>query len=117
LADHRGADWALSQKPGTRTGYLRPLRLYCSADSLTFLPEYGSADERQVIPLTTATVDSIDQIVHEVQRRVQLWGPAPAAGIWKPQLNIRILPGGENRARDLERLLHNSGLTLERSQP
>jgi hypothetical protein len=49
-----------------------------------------------------------------VWTHIERWGIAVAGGYWKPVLRVRIEPGAEPRFHELESLLRDSGLVIER---
>jgi hypothetical protein len=41
------------------------------------------------------------------------WGIAGRGMYWKPVLKVQVIPGGENRFKDLQTLLEDSGLDVQ----
>ncbi len=116
LADTRGRDWALKQKPQRTTPVRRSIRVTVGKDRLTILPEGASntpiAGTCKVIPFHGDTVLSLDAFVREVRDEIDAWGMAGNGLYWRPVILLNVDPQGQQRAGDLERLLRNSGLEL-----
>jgi hypothetical protein len=45
---------------------------------------------------------------------VQQWGAALPGGRWQPVLEVEVLPGGEVRFEQLQRMLQGSGVKVIR---
>jgi hypothetical protein len=114
LADQRGMNWALPDTPGRTVALVRSVRVFCSDRQLVLIPDVGTNDERVTIELGSApTLDSVPTLVSEIQKKIESWGPAVQSGYWRPQLELRVIPGGEQRYQDLAVLLKDSGLELK----
>lgn len=110
IARTRGANWALpSQTTGARA-YVRPIRVSCGREQLHVLSQDKIV---ATISLASQTRDSVDVLVSEIWETIDLWGIAGANAFWKPELRFSVLPGGEQRFEDLQRLLDQSGLIVE----
>jgi hypothetical protein len=110
LAGERGQNWALpTQTPGA-TGYLRPIRIICSSNSLEILSSRGASKR---IPMVEQTRQSIDPLIDEIWKQIESWGISGANSYWKPQLRFTIQPGGQQRFAELKELLDQSGLVIE----
>ena len=57
---------------------------------------------------------SVRELAVEIRQRVEDWGAAMRDGRWEPVLSVEVLPGGETRYRQLETLMRNSGVRVER---
>jgi hypothetical protein len=57
---------------------------------------------------------SIEQFVSAIWDHTDEWGIAVLGGYWKPVLKVQVYPGAEPRFRELESLLRDSGLVVER---
>jgi hypothetical protein len=68
------------------------------------------------VPLQGDTVESVDAIVNHVRDQIDGWGLAGNGLYWRPVVVLKVEPNGAARARDLERLLRNSGLELRTEQ-
>jgi hypothetical protein len=109
LARQRGANWALPTKAVNQTGYVRPIRLVCSADSLEVRSSVGV---EKVIPIGEDVSQVIDPLVTEIWRQIEAWGLPGSRSYWKPELRISVLPGGELNFEKLQGLLFNSGVDV-----
>ncbi len=113
MADIRGRNWALPSSSNASVPITRPIRLECWPDRIVIMPD--SRDQQpQVIPLTSHTEESIDQVVAAVREQTRGWGIAGRGMYWKPQLTLDVNPNGEGRAQDLQVLLANSGMDVKR---
>ena len=110
LANRRGQGWALPSRPQGGTGYLRPITVVCSANHLLIKTATGT--ERS-INFESGAVAAIDVLVEEIWNRIDSWGIAGKGSYWKPQLRIKIIPGGEQRFTMLQNMLQNSGLVVD----
>ncbi|MBX3416930.1 MAG: hypothetical protein KF851_04955 [Pirellulaceae bacterium] len=114
LADQQGANWAVPQSGGNNISLVRPVRISCYGDRMIVWPEHGTTDEARSIRFpSTSSQDAIPELVAQIHKKIEAWGPAVRGGYWKPELKIHVNPGGESRARDLEKLLENSGLEVK----
>ena len=116
LAETRGKDWALRQKPQRATPVRRTIRVVVRQDQLAILPDDvpsapGSVAGK-VIPFQGDTVQSLDEFVKQVRGEIDGWGMAGNGLYWRPVVLLSVGPHGQRRASDLERLLKNSGLEL-----
>ena len=112
LAQERGGNWALpTQTPGA-TGYLRPIRVVCYPDRFEVL----SGTRNKQIPISQSTKSAIDPMVDAIWNQIEAWGVPGPNGYWKPQLRIKIAPGGRQRFLELKGLLYKSGLAVEESR-
>ena len=64
------------------------------------------------VKLQGATRLAIDELVAGLREHVEQWGIAGHGLYWRPVLALKIAPGGQARARDLVRLLENSGIEI-----
>jgi hypothetical protein len=115
LAETRGKDWALKQKPQRAIAVRRTIRVVVQNNQLRILPEGATANAAggKVIPMTGDTVQSLDPFVKDVRDEIDGWGMAGTGLYWRPVIVLSVAPQGERRASDLERLLRNSGLELK----
>ena len=110
IARARGANWALPSKTSGARAYVRPIRVSCSREQLHVLSQNKIV---ATIALTTRTKDSVDVLVSEIWKTIDHWGIAGQNAFWKPELRFSVLPGGQQRFEDLQRLLDQSGLIVE----
>lgn len=113
IARTRGANWALpSQTTGARA-YVRPIRVGCGKEQLHILSQNQIV---ATIELGPNTKDSVDALVSEIWKTIDRWGIAGQNAFWKPELRFSVLPSGQQRFEDLQRLLDQSGLIVEVSK-
>ena len=93
--------------------FRRSLRIVCHPDRLVVLPEKGAVHGK-VIRLGPRTEDAIDELVAAVWRRIDLWGIAGRNMYWRPVLKVDVAPNAGQRFADLQILLDDSGLIVER---
>ena len=110
IARERGANWALPSKTTGARAYVRPIRLSCEKEQLQILSQNKIV---ATIPLESQTRDSVDVLVSQIWETIDRWGIAGANAFWKPELRFSVLPGGQRRFEDLQRLLDQSGLIVE----
>jgi hypothetical protein len=113
LAETRGANWALSPSARSSNPITRPIHIVCEGDKLLLRPERPS-DSPVAVPLQQRTEDSVNQLVAEIQERIEDWGIAGRGLYWRPQLILEAGHSGERRYLDLEALLANSGFDVKR---
>ena len=110
LANQRGQGWALPSRPQGGTGYLRPITVVCSANDLRIKTATG---QERIIGFESGPVEAVDVMVEEIWNRIDSWGIAGQGSYWKPQLSIKVQPGGQQRYAMLEQMLRNSGLVIQ----
>jgi hypothetical protein len=115
LAETRGKDWALKQKPQRAIAVRRTIRVVVQNNQLRILPEGATVNSPggKVIPMPGDTVQSLDPFVKDVRDEIDGWGMAGNGLYWRPVIVLSVAPQGERRASDLERWLSNSGLELK----
>ena len=113
MAGARGHDWGLM---GTGVGAVhasRPILIHCYSDRLVVVSE--SREQRsRVIRFGDRTQDSVDDLISAVWDNVKVWGKAGRGLYWKPTLVLEVRPGGEQRFEEIQALLADSGLDVER---
>jgi hypothetical protein len=75
-------------------------------------PTHGHLRTGKSIPVPGDTVLAMDEFANAVRDEVANWGIAGADLYWRPALLLRVAPGGEQRAADLQRLMAKSGLEV-----
>lgn len=111
LADARGKDWALPDASRGAIAFTRSIRVDCTADAVTIVPDDRRSGPR-VIDVRGTTRDSVEQFVSAVWEHMRSWGIAGRGMYWKPVLNLHVAPGGQQRARELQQLLERSGMEV-----
>jgi hypothetical protein len=75
-------------------------------------PKHGHFQTGKSIPLTGDTVLAMEELAEAVREEVANWGIAGADLYWRPALVLRVTPGGEQRAADVQRLMSKSGIEV-----
>jgi hypothetical protein len=114
MANRNGQDWALPEDVSGLTAITRPIVVDCYPDRLVIRADQGDQRSPQVIPCEGPTHACIDQLVTGLQAHMKRWGMAVAGGYWKPVARVQVFPGAETRFRELQILLDNSGIQVER---
>ena len=110
LANSRGANWALPTQTSGATGYVRPVSLICSSDSLTVRNAGG---KKVTIPIGARPTEAVDKMVNIIWQRIDAWGIAGSNAYWKPSLAVDVQPGAQHRFEILQKMLRGSGLVVE----
>jgi hypothetical protein len=116
----RGGNWAFGGDQRADTPVSRPIRVIVRRDRLSVLPDryemsgtgwIGSGGRE--VKLQGPTRFAIDELVAGLRDHVQQWGIAGSGLYWRPVLALKIAPDGKARARDLVKLLKNSGIEIQ----
>jgi hypothetical protein len=54
------------------------------------------------------------RLATSIRDRIESWGPATGNGRWQPRLDVKVMPGGEGRFEQLNRLFRDSGYEVKR---
>jgi len=108
----RSQNWALQGVTQFTTGISRYVDIRCEADRFVLLAQGGLA-KAQEIPITGSVSTATDQLVGAIWEFQHSWDSAGTNTHWRPILRVRVAPGGEQRLRELQALLRNSGLVVE----
>jgi hypothetical protein len=112
IAATRGANWALPAKSDRATGYRRPVKIFL-ANELLIIDSDSKSNRRVEIPIAgDHLLSTVDKLVEAIWQRIETWGVAGVDGYWKPELDVVVLPGGEPRFQQLQKLLQQSGLVV-----
>ena len=114
MAATKGANWALPHTEANSTGITRPIAIQCYHDRLVIPSDQNDRVQSRVIPVVGSVRGSIEQFVSAVWTHMDGWGMAVAGGYWKPVLKVWVAPDAETRFRELEILLKDSGVEVER---
>ncbi|XZE54691.1 hypothetical protein SH139x_000668 [Planctomycetaceae bacterium SH139] len=112
-----GNNWALPDSFSHLRGptVVRELQLACHGQYLELAGERGGA--AVTIPIRNGLIDqAVRELAGEIRRRVEDWGPVMRDGRWEPVLSVRVAADGESRFRQLEMLMRNSGVRVERKR-
>ena len=113
LANSRGANWGLPNTAAASVPISRPIRIDCYRNRLVIVPEPGLIGGKS-ISLGPRTELSIDAFVSAVWQYMEGWGIAGNGMYWRPILKVRVAPEAEPRFAELNILLEDSGLKIER---
>jgi hypothetical protein len=111
-----GNNWALPESMLNRRGttIVRQIDIQCTPTGFVLMPE-GNRGVPQVFPIQDGQVEkSVLEMATAIRDRVSLWGVAMQNGRWDPVLSVRVAPGGDDRFLQLQTLLRDSGLRVER---
>ena len=111
-AAQRAQNWALQGATQFTTGISRYVQVRCEADRFVLPAQAGWAAERE-IPIGGSVSAAADQLVQAIWDFQNSWGSAGENTYWRPILRVRVSSGGEQRLRELQALLRNSGLVIE----
>jgi len=117
LAGSRGADWALPQKAPGAVAIRRPIRMLCFADHLVITTGRFSNQNATIVNFDGPTSASVGDLTSRVWTHMEGWGIAGRNAYWKPEIKIEVSPGGEQRFRELDALMQNSGFEIRRVAP
>jgi len=109
----RPQNWALQGVTQFTTGISRYVDIRCEADRFVLLAQGGLARAHE-IPIEGSVVTATDQLVGAIWEFQTSWDSAGANTHWRPILRVRVSPGGEQRLQELQALLRNSGLAVEK---
>ncbi|MDR0337363.1 MAG: hypothetical protein LBI18_09760 [Planctomycetaceae bacterium] len=112
---NRADNWALRDAMPFATAVSRNIKIQCEANQYVLVPQTGLLGVR-VIPITTSVQESTDKLVTAIWEFMDSWGIAGENLYWRPVLQIKVLPGGEQRFQELKLLLRNSGLIIVNSE-
>lgn len=113
LAQTRGKNWALPDATRDAVPVSRPIFLRCEPDRLIV---YGQPQDHveQIVEFHAGTEASMDQLVSALWEHMRRWGIAGRKMYWRPVLRVDVAPGAENRFLELQALLGDSGVDIER---
>jgi hypothetical protein len=114
LAQTRGDNWGLRDVARGSFPVTRPIRIGCDAQGLTVHPARDGPPT--FIPFDGSTARSVDALVSSIWEHTEAWGIAGRGMYWRPILQVEVAPSGQQRFAELEALLDDSGLTLERRE-
>jgi len=115
LVQRGDRDWALPRDVAASVGtkMVRAIRVECHSDRLVLLPE-GGRGAVNVYGFSDGDLNRASlELATEVRDRVERWGAGMPGGRWHPLLSVTVVPGGEVRFQQLQRLLNGSGIELQ----
>lgn len=111
-----GNNWALPESMLNRRGtsIVREMKLRCTTDGYVLMPEIAD-QQPQSFPIQNGLVEkSVMDLAKSIRDRVDRWGVAMQNGRWEPVLSVQVSEGADTRFRQLQTLLKNSGVRVER---
>ncbi|MDR1269490.1 MAG: hypothetical protein LBK82_08195 [Planctomycetaceae bacterium] len=112
---NRADNWALRDAVPFTTAVSRNIKIQCEANQFVLVPQTGLLGFR-VIPITNSVYESTDKLVTVIWEFMDSWGIAGEKMYWRPVLQVKVLPGGEQRFQELKSLLQNSGIVIVNSE-
>ncbi len=116
IADSRGQNWAVESGGRGSVPIRRTIQVVVRKDQLALLPSRhaieGEAATGQVILLNQSQGQISDQLVAALRTRIEDWGLAGDGLYWRPSLKISVGPDAQQTAKQIMRLLKNSGVEL-----
>jgi hypothetical protein len=109
----RPLNWALQGATQYTTGISRSVRVRCESDRFVLLPQSGLESDVEIPIDADSVVSSADRLVEAIWEFQRSWGVAGENTHWRPILNVRVSPGGEQRLEELRSHLRHSGLVIE----
>ncbi len=113
LAQTRGKNWALPDATRDAVPVTRPILLRCEPDRLIVFGQPQGQVE-QIVEFGARTEASMDQLIAAIWEHMRRWGIAGRKMYWRPVLRVEVAPGAENRFLEMQALLEDSGLDIER---
>ncbi|MGB7347710.1 MAG: hypothetical protein WBD20_26035 [Pirellulaceae bacterium] len=114
MVSRDGDQWALPRSvAGTRgNSIVRTIRVQCYPSRMVLVASarggptemFGLADD----DMDRATLE----LASAVRDRIERWGAALPGGRWQPRLDVEVMPGGEERYYQLQRLMSGSGVDV-----
>jgi hypothetical protein len=65
------------------------------------------------VPLEGSAVSAVDRFVSTLWQYIEDWGIAGPGLYWKPELQVEVAPGGQQRFEQLKHLLNDSGIQVK----
>ena len=114
MAETRGSNFGLPKADVNLREVKRPLHVVCMKDRLLLLPDEGDSRPTQVTLFSEDVRGDMDAFIAGIWSHMERWGLALSGGYWKPILQVDVKPGGEQRFRQLQVLLDDSGIVVRR---
>lgn len=110
IAATAGSNWALPHSSARSVAVWRDIRVRLEPDRMLLLSETGRVT--QLVPLRGATAAAAYEIRNAVWQDMEHWGIAGYGMHWQPVLHVDVVPGAEQRFRDLQVLFDRSGFAI-----
>jgi hypothetical protein len=114
MVNRNSEQWALPRSVASSRGnsIVRTIRVQCYPGRLVLVASarggatemFGLADD----DMSRATLE----LASAVRDRIDRWGAAIPGGRWQPRLDVEVMPGGENRYYQLQRMMSGSGVDV-----
>ncbi|MDR0704201.1 MAG: hypothetical protein LBF88_04360 [Planctomycetaceae bacterium] len=114
-AANRVDNWALRDATPFASAVSRNIKIQCEANRYVLVPQTGLVRSR-VVPITNSGYAAADKLVTAIWEFMDSWGIAGDKMYWRPVLQVKIMPGGEQRFLELKSLLQNSGIIIVNSE-
>ncbi len=120
IADSRGRNWAVKGGGRNSVPIRRPIQIVVRENQLALLPNRhaltGNDTAGQVISLNQPQSQLSDEFVAALRSRIDEWGLAGNGLYWRPVLNLNIAPGADQTAKQVLRLLKDSGVEVSTAE-
>ncbi|MDR1963722.1 MAG: hypothetical protein LBQ50_08080 [Planctomycetaceae bacterium] len=110
-SENRTENWALRDLVPFSTAVSRNIKIQCQANQYVLVPQAGLLGTR-VVPAAGSVEETVDQLVAVIWEFMDSWGIAGEKMYWRPVLQVKVLPGGEQRFQELKYWLRNSGIAI-----
>jgi len=112
----RGNDWAIRNANPGMIPIRRTIQVVVRGDALGILPEASATNEDSAagreFRFGDAPEAAYEDVLSAIDKRIEDWGMAGAGLYWRPVVELKVSPDGEQRYDDLVRLLKNSGAEI-----
>ncbi len=115
IADDKGKDWALPSRSPGAIAYRRPVKIVLQIDQIN-IPSDSQSNQTVKISVLDDRQSYAQALVEAIWKRIDTWGVAGAGGFWKPELDIEVEVGAEERFQELSALLKDSGLIVKENR-
>ncbi|MDR2117405.1 MAG: hypothetical protein LBP87_13595 [Planctomycetaceae bacterium] len=115
ISSNRQENWALRDAVPFSTPVSRNIKIQCEANQFVLVPQTGLLGFR-VVPITNSVYETADKLVTVIWEFMDSWGIAGEKMYWRPVLQVKVLPGGEQRFQELKSIFQNSGIVIVNSE-
>lgn len=114
MSQQRGANWATPKAAVGATAYTIPVRVVCQDDKLILLPRPDDDGAPVEVAAADPLSSTVEEFVKVMWRQIDRWQAPPVNGYWQPLLEVYVPPGAEERFLQLQTLLEDSGIKVQR---
>ena len=111
ISESRGKDWASPSASKGLIPFTRTMSIQVAADRMIIVSQDPTVAPTTVV-FSGSTKEGVEEFVSKVWEEMKSWGSAGRGMYWRPELNLRVLPGGQRRAQELQVLMSDSGLEV-----